>query len=113
MVDADEFLKTTKPRKRLSKIEPYYQELLKLEDRNCTFKVMQEFLSQNGVTVSENAISIFLKRRKTTKEATRQLSEQPTKEKTGKPETETKLKNVTRFVDKDKLERIKNFKPED
>jgi hypothetical protein len=113
MVDANDFLKTATPRIRRSDIEPFYPELLKLKDRNCTLKVMQEFLSQNGVTVSVGAISKFIKRRVTTKEATRQLSEQPTKEKIEKPETETKLKNVTRFVDKDKLERIKNFKPEE
>jgi hypothetical protein len=63
MVDADEFLKTATPRKKKSDIEPFYQELLKLKAKNCTLKVMKDFLNQNGVYVSEGAISKFIRRR--------------------------------------------------
>ena len=62
-VDADEFMKTHSVRKRVSVLEPFKDEILKLKYAGYSNRQIIEFLSLNGVVISQNALNSFIKAR--------------------------------------------------
>ncbi|MDP2770551.1 MAG: hypothetical protein Q8O81_12050 [Giesbergeria sp.] len=61
-MDANEFLRNVTPGVRRSRLAPYWNEINKLRDGNCTLAQVCEFLDENDVHISIAGLSQYIKR---------------------------------------------------
>lgn len=62
-VDATEFLRNVTPAAKRSRLAPYWNEVVKLRDNDCTLVQVCCFLQKNGVQISIAGLSKYIKRR--------------------------------------------------
>lgn len=62
-MDANEYLKKIKPAAHRSRLAPFWNEITKLRQNNCTLDQVREFLAVNGVKISIAGLSNYIKRR--------------------------------------------------
>lgn len=93
-MDINEFINQVKPKPR-SKIEPFYEDLKKLKEANCTIEQLQKFVKLNGLSVSKSAIDQYMKRKQN--KSVSQINE-----KTSRPALEDTKKPMTKKEDSDR-----------
>lgn len=62
-MDANEFLKKVTPAAQRSRLAPFWNDITKLRENNCTLEQVCEFLAANGVQISIAGLSKYIKRR--------------------------------------------------
>lgn len=65
-VDANEFLSKVTPGVKQSRLAPYWAEITKLRNGNCTLAQVCEFLDENDVHISIAGLAQYIKRRQHT-----------------------------------------------
>lgn len=59
---ADEFMKIHRVERRVSKIEPYMDEILKLRRNGVSYNGVLKFLALNGVEVTMATLSVYMRK---------------------------------------------------
>ena len=62
-MDVNEFLRKVTPAAKGSRLVPYWSDVVKLRDSNCTLGQVCGFLRENGVQISIAGLSKYIKRR--------------------------------------------------
>ncbi|HLD44993.1 MAG TPA: hypothetical protein VJC18_06120 [bacterium] len=62
-MDANEFLRNVTPGVRRSRLAPYWNEINKLRNGNCTLAQVCEFLDENDIHISIAGLAQYIKRR--------------------------------------------------
>lgn len=63
-LDVNEFLRNVTPAATRSRLAPYWDDITKLRDSDCTLGQVCAFLKGNGVNISVVGLSTYIKRRK-------------------------------------------------
>lgn len=80
-MDANEFLKKVTPAAHRSRLAPFWNDITKLRENNCTLDQVRDFLAANGVVISVAGLSNYIKRRD---EKVRQKEDHPLRRSTDK-----------------------------
>ena len=62
-VDANEFLRKVTPGVKRSRLAPFWKEISKLRNGNCTLSQVCDFLDENNVHISIAGLAQYIKRR--------------------------------------------------
>lgn len=62
-MNADEFLSKVTPAVKQSKLAPFWADITRLRNGNCTLGQVCDFLDENGVEISIAGLSQYIKRR--------------------------------------------------
>jgi len=65
-MEANEFLRKVTPGVKRSRLAPYWAEITKLRNGNCTLAQVCEFLDENDVHISIAGLAQYIKRRQKT-----------------------------------------------
>jgi arginine repressor len=60
VVDIEDFIRQNKPKGRKSKLLPFKDQIIRLNDLGYSQEQICEYLSQNGVEVTQTGLSKFL-----------------------------------------------------
>ncbi|MDO9207019.1 MAG: hypothetical protein Q7T91_02095 [Sulfuricurvum sp.] len=95
-MDIDEFERTTQPKAKRSKLEPFHAQIFELKRKGYANWQIRDWLAANNVKVSQEAVRKFIKSRDDTTPPTVPTSEKvSTQEDLDKPNKEEKPKTTT------------------
>ena len=95
MKTLEQFCKQNEPKRRMSKLDPYYDEITELYDRGYQIEQIQDFLKSQKVNVSQSNLYKFLSKNQNKKSVKKKQSGASKELKEGDLSPSTKM-----FMDK-------------